>query len=97
MPLLDELDEYLSGDAAVLTIIKVQSRTLNGADRINYGLRVAEDAERFRERACECRAIAMRLPGGLWRMELIAIATELEREADKLEAEDGSDTMSDRG
>lgn len=30
-------------------------------------------------------------------MELIAIATELEREADKLEAEDGSDTMSDRG
>lgn len=50
MPLLDELDEYLSGDAAVLTIIKVQSRTLNGADRINYGLRVAEDAERFRER-----------------------------------------------
>jgi hypothetical protein len=49
---------------------------------------VGNDAERFRQRARDCRAIAIRLPDGAWRTELMALAADLDREAEEIEAEE---------
>ena len=63
---------------------------MNGLDQPNSGFFVGNDAERFRARARECLAIAKRLPDGLWRTELMALAADLGREADEIEAGEAS-------
>lgn len=59
---------------------------------------MGNDAERFRARARECLAIAGQLPDGLWRTELMALAADLRREADEIEAgETSADTRPEPG
>ena len=68
--------------------LKIGRARLNRVNQPNSGSGVAKDAERFRARARECLAIAMRVPDGLWRTELIALATDLNEEADEIEREE---------
>jgi hypothetical protein len=46
---------------------------------------MADDAERFRRRARECRQLAAEAPNAQWRDKLVEIADELDAESDRIE------------
>jgi len=52
---------------------------------------MAEDAARFRRRAVQCRELAERARDEYSRNTLSQMATELEEEADKIDAEEPDD------
>ena len=49
-----------------------------------------DDAERFRERARECRRISHDAQSTVWRTSLLTLAKDLEDEADKIDAEEAA-------
>jgi hypothetical protein len=49
---------------------------------------MSEAADRFRERARECRETAATARDSYWRDRLVAIAAELEEEADRIDFEE---------
>ena len=49
---------------------------------------MGDDASRFRKRARECRDMAVEAGGEDWRETLLALARDLEDEADKIDAEE---------
>jgi hypothetical protein len=46
---------------------------------------MADDAERLRRRARECRLLAAEAPNAKWRDKLIEIADDLDAQSDKIE------------
>jgi hypothetical protein len=48
----------------------------------------SEDAERFRARARECRTIAAAAKSAEWQASLLALAQELEDEAEKIDLQE---------
>ena len=49
---------------------------------------MSEDADRFRQRASECRRLAEQAADEYWRTALEALADDLDREADLIDAEE---------
>jgi hypothetical protein len=51
---------------------------------------MADDSERLRRRARECRLLAAEAPNSNWRDKLIEIADDLDAQSDRIEQEEAA-------